>query len=376
MIRAGENGYLVDDFERTGYAGIGWREAGDFTSVDKIGEMRELLARAYRNKKPGWLVNATGTTFKFRRIIRPGDRVVTYDPKRREYLIGTVEGDYEYKPGLLPDYNHVRKVRWEGRVSRDSLSQRSRNTLGGTLTIFQPGAEVLDELLQLRGIPPRRAGSPNRPATRRIAISGEPEFEWVDEYTPGHRIHFQRQPFGDADAEAYLAFAKSDLSEGDARGLVNAFGNAKRAIHYQIERLLWHLGFDPDRMSASFPSKLKILADLHVIPPYLLRTYNQKRNEIEHEYILPDEESTTTIVDLAELLLRTTTLICHRLLGSMSVLPKANSHAVSVELDPGSHTIVLNGVKISLGEPTRSEWFPYLRLIARDLDVDDPFPRY
>jgi restriction system protein len=150
MIRAGEGGYLVEDFERTGYAGIGWRDAGDFTPIRSLEQMRERLAQAYPNEKPGWLANATGMTFKFRKTIRPGDRVVTYDPKRREYLIGTVEGEYEFKPDLLPDYNHVRKVKWEGRVSRDLLSPSSRNTLGGTLTIFEPGDAVLKEIEQLQ----------------------------------------------------------------------------------------------------------------------------------------------------------------------------------------------------------------------------------
>lgn len=151
MIRAGEGGYLVDDFERTGYAGIGWLEGGDFTSIRSREQMRERLAEAYPNEKPGWLNNATGSTFKFRHTIKPGDRVITYDPKRREYMLGTVEGEYEFNPGVLPDYNHVRKMRWEGRVSRDALSPSTRNTLGGTLTIFEPGEGVLQEIESLTG---------------------------------------------------------------------------------------------------------------------------------------------------------------------------------------------------------------------------------
>jgi restriction system protein len=151
MVRAGEGGYLFEDFERSGYAGIGWREAGDFTGVENWDQMRELLAAAYPDERPGWLGNATGATYKFRRTMRPGDRVVTYDTEKREYLVGTVEGDYEFKPGVIPDYNHVRKVRWEYKVSRDALSPSSRNTLGSTLTLFEPGPDVLRELEQARG---------------------------------------------------------------------------------------------------------------------------------------------------------------------------------------------------------------------------------
>jgi restriction system protein len=150
MIRAGEGGYLVEDFERTGYAGIGWREAGDFTPIQTLEQMRERLAQAYPDEKPGWLGNAAAMTFKFRRTIRPGDRVVTYDPQRREYLLGSVEGEYEFRSGVIPDYNHIRKVRWEGRVSRDALSPSSRNTLGSTLTLFEPGEPVLRDIDQAR----------------------------------------------------------------------------------------------------------------------------------------------------------------------------------------------------------------------------------
>lgn len=168
MIRAGERGYLVEDFERTGYVGIGWREAGDFTPIETLAQMRERLAQAYPDEKPGWLGNAAGMTFKFRQAVKPGDRVVTYDPHRREYLLGTIEGEYEYRTGVLPDYGHVRKARWEGRVSRDALSLSSRNTLGSTLTLFEPGAAVLKDIEQAQR---------EEPASREEEIQ-ETEEEW------------------------------------------------------------------------------------------------------------------------------------------------------------------------------------------------------
>jgi restriction system protein len=63
-----------------------------------------------------------------------------------------VTGDYRYEPGVIPDYKHVRAVHWDGRVSRDLLSQSSRNSLGSLVTIFQPGDDVKDELQRaLRG---------------------------------------------------------------------------------------------------------------------------------------------------------------------------------------------------------------------------------
>jgi restriction system protein len=146
MVRAGEGGYLVSDFEKASHVAIGWDSAGDFTEVKTLDQMRRLLAKVYPDASPAALGNSAAMAFKFRQVMAPGDKVVTYDPGRREYLLGTIEGEYRYAPGVVPNYHHVRRVRWLGRVSRDALSTASKNTLGSTLTIFEPGEEVLQEL--------------------------------------------------------------------------------------------------------------------------------------------------------------------------------------------------------------------------------------
>jgi len=146
MVRAGEAGYLINDFERASVVGIGWDGAGDFSEVASLDDMRRRIDTAYPDMKPLARAVSAGSAFKFRSTIKIGDRIVSYDPRAREYLIGTVAGDYEFKPGVIPDYNHVRAVRWDGRVSRDVLSQSSRNSLGSLVTIFQPGDDVRDEL--------------------------------------------------------------------------------------------------------------------------------------------------------------------------------------------------------------------------------------
>ncbi len=83
---------------------------------------------------------------KFRSVLALNDRVVTYDPPSREYLLGTITGEYAYRPDLIPDYPHTRKVTWGGRVSRDLLSANAKNTLGSIVTLFQPSDEALAEL--------------------------------------------------------------------------------------------------------------------------------------------------------------------------------------------------------------------------------------
>jgi restriction system protein len=144
MIRAGEGGSVIEDFERAGCVAIGW--GADFSSVRSIDEMKVLMEKSEAHKKPQARALAASMVWKFRNVMQKGDRVVSYDPARREYLLGTITGDYQYKPDVVPRYKSIRKVHWQGRVSRDALRPTSRNSLGALATVFEPGEEVLADL--------------------------------------------------------------------------------------------------------------------------------------------------------------------------------------------------------------------------------------
>src|SRR5947209_6779208 len=134
MVRAGENGYLFEDFRTDSFVAIGWNEIGDLTQMDSQEKIRELYLNVYQAEKPAKVSNAVAMIFKFRSVLKPGHKVTTYDPETREYLIGTIKGDYEYAPNRK--YHHVRSVDWSDSVGRDSLTPASRNSLGSTLTLF------------------------------------------------------------------------------------------------------------------------------------------------------------------------------------------------------------------------------------------------
>ena len=72
--------------------------------------------------------------YKFRCKLEVNQKVVTYDPQKREYLIGSITTDYSHDTNKISDeisdYAHLRKVDWKGSVSRDLLSVSSRNSLG------------------------------------------------------------------------------------------------------------------------------------------------------------------------------------------------------------------------------------------------------
>lgn len=146
MVRAGEGGYLIDEFSR-GYVAIGWLEMGDLSDVKSQSDLKKLYNQAYPDAHPVKASNAVAMIHKFRSVFKVGDHVASYDPNQREYLIGKITSDYYYQPGEIQDYSHLRKVDWLGRVNRDQLSVSARNTLGSVLTIFSINEDVTAELL-------------------------------------------------------------------------------------------------------------------------------------------------------------------------------------------------------------------------------------
>lgn len=91
---------------------------------------------------------SAGQLHRFRSEMKIGDYVVTYDPSRRVYLVGEIAGDYRWDPRIDPDDPNVRSVTWQGEVSRDRLSVRSRNSLGAISTLFQLSPDVVEDLLR------------------------------------------------------------------------------------------------------------------------------------------------------------------------------------------------------------------------------------
>ena len=144
MVRAGKSAYLIEDFAR-GYVGIGWMAMGDMSNIHSQDEMRQKYIEAYPDAIHGKIGNAVAMAYKFRTVMKTGDKVITYDPGNREYLVGSIISDYMYKPDEIRDFPNIRKVKWEGRVNRDYLTSSSRNSLGTTLTLFTVNPDVWQE---------------------------------------------------------------------------------------------------------------------------------------------------------------------------------------------------------------------------------------
>ncbi|MBL8309797.1 MAG: restriction endonuclease [Burkholderiales bacterium] len=149
MVRAGEGGVRVDEFRAGSVVAIGWEELGDMSSLHTREQFTKAVERAYPGTRRMQVAMSAGQAYRFAREIKKHDRVVTYDPSRREYLLGTVTGDYNYKPATDGSYPQLRSVQWDATVSRDVLSVATRNSLGAIATLFLLPTEAADEIEQI-----------------------------------------------------------------------------------------------------------------------------------------------------------------------------------------------------------------------------------
>lgn len=148
VVRAERGGRLYDAFKEKSAIAIGWGEIGSLADLKTREKIAARVAAVWPEWKPQAIAMATGQLHRFRSEMNVGDRVVTYDPGRRVYLLGEVAGDYRWDLSIDADDPNVRPVKWQGEVSRDLLSLRSRNSLGAISTLFQLSTEVIEDLLR------------------------------------------------------------------------------------------------------------------------------------------------------------------------------------------------------------------------------------
>ncbi|WP_419534349.1 restriction endonuclease [Endozoicomonas sp.] len=165
MIRAGEGGRFADEFKEHNAVAIGWNELGDLRTYQTTEAIRDAYINLWGNAKPARTSNAVAMIRKFRDSIKKGQMVITYNPELRVYHVGEDVGSYQFQTSdsnIVGEYVHTRPVKWLGDVSRDTLSQASRNSLGSTLTLFSLPEPVITELnARLHGEVPDSTSEPS-----------------------------------------------------------------------------------------------------------------------------------------------------------------------------------------------------------------------
>lgn len=159
MVRAEVGGQYFDDFKLKSIVAVGWMKLGDMSPLKTREAFTQAAAKAYPEMKKMQVAISAGQTFRFAREMKIGDRVLTYGPSRRVYLVGTITSDYFYDTSLLEDDPNCRRVEWQGEVSRDLLSVSTKNSLGAISTLFllPEDAAIEIESLLAGGIPAKPA---------------------------------------------------------------------------------------------------------------------------------------------------------------------------------------------------------------------------
>ncbi|MFA5780374.1 MAG: restriction endonuclease [Elusimicrobiota bacterium] len=148
MVRAGEGGYLFDEFKNKNVVAIGWNEVGDLTKITTLDEIKDAITDKYPDFKLGKIYMSAGQVSRFKNDLKKNDYVITYNPDKRIYLIGEIIGDYEFNKKLM-EYNNIRKIKWIGEVSRDRFSVSTKNALGAISTLFEINNDAVQEIINL-----------------------------------------------------------------------------------------------------------------------------------------------------------------------------------------------------------------------------------
>ena len=128
------NGEFIEQFLDDSVVALNWLPDENLTNKD-LQTIKLSLKSCYPGREksiPAWasMIN------NFVNKMNVGDFVLTYDPSSRLYYIGEICGNYDYQKNN-EDCPHIRKVKWNGKILRDRLSNEIKNSLGSTLTVFQ-----------------------------------------------------------------------------------------------------------------------------------------------------------------------------------------------------------------------------------------------
>jgi hypothetical protein len=150
MVRAGHGGIYAQLWRDTGIVAIRWTFGGRDVRGMNYEQLRDAHALAHPTESAASVSSAASQVHHFLADMTEGTRVVTYDPATREYLIGSVTGDWYESTD--DEVSYVRPVQWYGAASRDALPTDARARLGAGTTIFRISEEVATELARAAGV--------------------------------------------------------------------------------------------------------------------------------------------------------------------------------------------------------------------------------
>jgi len=155
MVRAGDNNELVQPFLHKGIAAIGWSMLGDPKNFRNKDDFMTHSSKAYITENPLTSSTAANQVWRIAHEPEVGDKVITYFKAKRTYYIGEILKDHTFVEE--EEYPNQLKVKWDEKgVLRDSLSKKSQNSLGSTLTFFKVNDSGIEISKILNGSEPEK----------------------------------------------------------------------------------------------------------------------------------------------------------------------------------------------------------------------------
>lgn len=148
VVRAGQGAIAARQFLDQQVVALGGSELGDLSNCRSLEEVRVLYARVFPADSQFTRNVRASQIARFVLEMHVGDAVVTPGPHGTAYLVGAISSGYEWRPRTIPEFPHVRQVRWTSVAARRSLTQRTLNSLGSISALFSISDEMVTELLR------------------------------------------------------------------------------------------------------------------------------------------------------------------------------------------------------------------------------------
>lgn len=138
----------------------------------------------------------------------------------------------------------------------------------------------------------------------------------------------------------YLAYADRDLLNTDARGLVNALSNAKRAINCQITSLLTVLGL---QSSGDLQTKLQRFEEIGILASRVSKKITRLERLLDNQFSKPSLEDTEDAIDIATLFVEATDKIFQEYMDAWWITKKGCAKRSGTHrYKEGNKTFILN----------------------------------
>ena len=161
IVRGGGSGELEEEFLENRWVAIGYDLHEDLSNVRSKEELANLLRLTSPQDREKSIPNWTGQIWDFKDSIKIGDLVVMPRKGKPTIAVGTMAGEYQYRPEALA-CPHRRTVQWTNKaVSRDSLEPDLQRSMGLRRAVYQPTQDRAEERLRAIVDEGRTIGTPD-----------------------------------------------------------------------------------------------------------------------------------------------------------------------------------------------------------------------